>query len=140
MEMSLPLASLPTWILSSAATRSHQTLHRHLAEAGVDGYAYRCIAALANLGQLSQVALGNAAALDPRDVTHTVRTLEKRGFVMRKKDPGHGRRILVSLTDEGLQTANQLSRVMADVQDRVFGRLSPEERSTLLELLARIGN
>ncbi len=138
--MSLPLASLPTWILSSAATRSHQTLHQHLAQAGVDGYEYRCLTALASEGQLSQAELGNAAVLDPRDVTHTVRALEDRGLVSRERDPSHGRRVLVSLTAAGSRTAGRLARVMADVQDEVFGRLSPEERSTLLKLLERVGN
>lgn len=132
------LASLPTWILSSAATRSHQTLLHHLGRVGVDGYAYRCLAALAREGQLSQAALGNAAMLDPRDVTHTVRALEGRGLVSRQKDPNHGRKVLVSLTDAGARTADDLSRVMADVQDEVFGRLTDEERDTLLRLLARV--
>ena len=137
--MSLPLASLPTWILSSAATRSHQALHQKLTEAGVNGYEYRCIAALADRGELSQVALGSAAALDPRDVTVTVRALEARGLVTRKADPEHGRRMLVSLTDEGRKAEVRLSRVIADVQDKVFERLSSEERSMLLELLGRVG-
>lgn len=138
--MSLPLASLPTWILSSAANRSHQILHRHLAEAGVDGYAYRCLAALAKQGQLSQAELGNAAALDPRDVTHTVRSLEGRGLVAREKDPSHGRKVLVSLTADGAGIAVRLAGVIGEVQNEVFGAFSPEERSTLLELLARVGN
>jgi DNA-binding MarR family transcriptional regulator len=136
--MTLPLASLPTWILSSAATRSHQILHQHLAKAGVDGYEYRCLTALISHGQLSQAELGNAASLDPRDVTHTVRALEDRRLVLRMKDPNHGRRVLVSLTDSGLKIGNQLSRIMADVQDDVFGRLSGEERLILLRLLQRV--
>lgn len=137
--MSLPLASLPTWILSSAATRSHQILYQTLSAAGVDGYEYRCIAALAHRGQLSQAALGKEAALDPRDVTHTVRALQERGVVLRKKDPEHGRRMLVSLTEEGTRMANELMRRMADTQDVVFGRLTTEERSALMELLERVG-
>lgn len=137
--MSHPLASLPTWILSSAATRSHQTLHQHLSQAGVNGYEYRCLAALANQGQLSQAELGNAAVLDPRDVTHTVRALADRGLVLREKDPNHGRKVQVSLTAAGSKTASQLARVMGDVQEKVFEGLSSAERSTLLELLARVG-
>lgn len=133
------LAALPTWILSSAATRSHQTLHLRLAEAGVSGYGYRCLAALAERGQLSQAALGEAVSLDPRDVTHTVRALEESGLVSRIKDPGHGRRVLVSLTVAGQQAAGRSGRVMASVQDEVFAKLSAEERSTLLALLARVG-
>lgn len=133
------LAALPTWILSSAATRSHQTLQRRLAAAGVSGYGYRCLAALADRGQLSQTELGDTAALDPRDVTHTVRALEEDGLIARINDPGHGRRVLVSLTTAGQQTVGRLDTVMASVQEEVFGRLSPDERSTLLALLARIG-
>jgi len=134
-----PLTSLPTWILSSAATRSHQALQAHLARAGVNGYAYRCLTSLAALGQLSQTELGNAASLDPRDVTHTVRDLEARRLVSRDSDPQHGRRVLVTLTSEGGEVAAGLASVMAQAQAQIFGRLSAQEQSTLLSLLARVG-
>lgn len=137
--MSLPLASLPTWVLSSAATRSHQILQQHLSEVGVNGYQYRCLAALADQGQLSQAELGEAAALDPRDVTHTVRALADRGLVVREKDPNHGRKVQVSLTEAGMTDAIRLARIMGEVQDKVFCGLSAEELSTLLSLLARVG-
>ncbi|NLE78636.1 MAG: MarR family transcriptional regulator [Rhodococcus sp.] len=137
--MSSPLDSLPTWILSSAAGRSHQVLQAHLTDAGVTGYEYRCLAGLAESGRISQAELGSVAALDPRDVTHTVRALEARGLVAREKDPSHGRRILVSLTGAGVRQAEALVAVMAEVQDEVFARLDINERATLLELLARVG-
>lgn len=134
-----PLTSLPTWILSSATTRSRHTLHQRLAQAGVTGYEYRCLAALATTDQLSQTDLGAAAALDPRDVTHTVRGLEDRGLISRVKDPDHGRRVLVSLTATGRETAARLGALMTDIQDEVFGRLSHKERSNLVRLLERVG-
>ena len=139
MVMLESLAALPTWVLSSAATRSHQTLHSRLAAAGASGYGYRCLTALAARSQMSQTELGEATSLDPRDVTHTVRTLEERGLVSRTKDPGHGRRILVSLTAAGHQTVLDLGPVMEGIQDEVFGNLSADERITLLSLLARVG-
>lgn len=132
------LTALPTWILSSAATRSHQVLHTMLARGGVNGYEYRCLSALAAADQLSQTDLGAAAALDPRDVTHTVRELEARDLVSRVKDPSHGRRQLVSLTHEGRQTAGLLTGIIAEVQDTVFSDLTPNERTTLLTLLERV--
>lgn len=134
-----PMASLPSWILSSAATRSHQVLHRRLAEAGFTGYEYRCLAALAAADRLSQTILGAATALDPRDVTHTVRALEERGLVDRAKDPDHGRRMLVSLTAHGQEASTSLSGVMSEIQEEIFGRLSADERATLVALLARVG-
>jgi DNA-binding MarR family transcriptional regulator len=138
--MQLPLADLPTWILSSAATRSHQILHRNLAAAGVTGYEYRCLAALNVNDHLSQTELGAATVLDRRDVTHTVRALEARGLLSRTKDPRHGRRVTVSLTSAGRKTAHRLFLVMNDVQDEVFGRLSQEEQSILATLLSRVGS
>lgn len=137
--MALSLASLPSWILSSAATRSHHILHTHLSQAGVDGYQYRCLAALAEAGHLSQADLGKAAALDPRDVTHTVRALEERGLVSRTGDPNHGRRVLVSLTQAGQITAGQLERAMEAVQEEILRDLSSAERATLIGLLERVG-
>lgn len=132
------VTSLPTWILGSAATRSHHVLHSLLGQAGVNGYEYRCLAALAAAEQLSQTDLGAAAALDPRDVTHTVRGLEARGLVSRVKDPSHGRRQLVSLTREGQQTADRLAGIIVQVQDTVFSDLTQKERTTLLALLERV--
>ncbi len=137
--MTHPLDTLPTWILSAAASRSHQVLQRRLADAGVTGYDYRCLAALAVADEMSQARLGQSAALDPGDVTHTVRSLQNRGLVRREKDPGHGRRMLVSLTPSGRRAADDLAAAMADVQDQVFGRLSDVERANLLRLLARVG-
>ncbi len=136
--MASDFASLPTWVLSSAATRSHQMLHAALADAGVTGYEYRCLSALAAADQLSQTQLGAAAALDARDVTHTVRALETRGLVSRVRDPGHGRRQLVSLSDAGRRALERAAQVIAEVQETVFGGLTSGERVTLLALLERL--
>lgn len=137
--MTTPLTSLPTWVLSAAAGRSHHVLHKRLAQARFTGYEYRCLSALASAERLSQTDLGTAAALDPRDVTHTVRALENRGLVSRTKDPGHGRRQLVTLTTQGTHAAERLDHVMTEIQSAVFGQLSKTERSTLLRLLDRLG-
>lgn len=110
-----------------------------MALAGVTGYEYRCLTVLAAVDSVSQSELGTAAALDPRDVTHTVRRLHERGLVARHNDPNHGRRMLVSLTTAGRRIAGRLETVMVEVQDAVFARLSGDERETLLALLARVG-
>lgn len=137
--MPLDFTSLATWALSSAAARSHQVLQAGLVSAGASGYEFRCLSALSRVRQMSQIDLGSAAALDPRDVTHTVRALESRGLVSRVRDPRHGRRQLVSLTPDGQLVVEHLSSIMEGIQDAVFHRLTLEERSTLVELLDRVG-
>jgi DNA-binding MarR family transcriptional regulator len=131
---------LPTWILSSAPTRSHRRLHRALATAGFNGYQYRCGSVLgATTEPLSQADLGRATALDRGDVTNTVRSLEERGLVVRGKDPHHGSRVLVSLTPAGHDSATRVVKVMASIQHDVFGRLTSDELATLVALLRRTG-
>ncbi|WP_230206447.1 MarR family winged helix-turn-helix transcriptional regulator [Microbacterium gorillae] len=135
----MEFTDLPTWVLSSAAVRSRQMLQAHLGASGANGYQFRCLSVLADRDGLSQTELGAAAALDPRDVTHTVRALEERGAVSRVKDPSHGRRQLVTLTAAGREEVSRLGDVMAEVQDRVFAGFTVAERATLLELLDRVG-
>lgn len=130
---------LPTWILSSAATRSHQILHRRLADAGTTGYEYRCLSVLSDGGLLSQTEVGRAAALDPRDVTHTLRGLEDRGLVVRHKDPDHGRRVIVDLTTAGRKAHARIAAAVQEAQEEVFGALGADERRRLLALLTRVG-
>lgn len=132
------LPGLGTWVLSQAAARSHKVLHRRLRDAGFSGFEYRVLVALDDTGCVHQAELGNATALDPRDVTHTVRALEERGLVIRAHDPAHGRRVLVSLSPAGSAAAESLRTVMEEIQMEVFGKLSPVQRDELLALLSRV--
>ncbi len=81
-------------------------LHERLDQAGASGYDYRILAVLADLGPLSQADLGRAAALDRRDVTHTVRDLHARELVTRRPDPRDGRQTLVELTTAAARCSN----------------------------------
>lgn len=135
----LSLSATPTWILSSAALRSQLILAKRLAQAGITGHEYRCLSALAWAETLSQTGLSSAAALDRRDVTHAVRALENRHLVSRTRDPRHGRRQLVALTDAGKATTEHLASLIEDVQQDVFSELSDHERKTLVALLERVG-
>lgn len=129
------LDALPTWLLAQAAARSHRVLHEGLARAGIGGYEYRVLIALSDLGESSQVALGRAAALDRRDVTHTVRALEERGLLSRRPSPGDARVTLVALTKPGRRAVRDVQKEIARVQEDVLAPLGRKQRRRLLELL-----
>jgi DNA-binding MarR family transcriptional regulator len=132
------LAHLPTWQISQASARSHKVLHERLAEAGSSGYEYRILVALGDLGRASQADLGRVAALDRRDVTHTLRSLEARKLISRSADPSDARRTLVELTDDGESLFERLDQVVDEVQDEVLAPLTAAERGTFLSLLQRL--
>ena len=132
------LANLATWQLSQASARSHKVLHEHLAQAGASGYDYRVLAVLGDLGPVSQADLGRAAALDRRDVTHTVRDLHARQLVTRRADPRDGRQTLVELTAAGSSTLERLDLVLDEVQADVFAALTDGQLATLVDLLRQL--
>lgn len=129
------LRELPSWLLSQAAARSHQLLTDQLAAVGASGYEYRVLAALGG-GPASQAEVGRAAALDRRDVTHTVRALESAGLLSRADDPDDARRLVVDLTSAGIERLAELDQVLADVQNDLLAPLTPAQRTQLLRLLA----
>lgn len=130
------LRELPSWLLSQAAARSHQLLTDQLAAVGASGYEYRVLAALGDGGRASQAEVGRAAALDRRDVTHTVRALESAGLLSRADDPDDARRLVVDLTSAGIERLAELDQVLADVQNDLLAPLTPAQRTQLLRLLA----
>jgi DNA-binding MarR family transcriptional regulator len=92
---------------------------------------------LAEHGPMSQHAVGTALSLDPSNVVGLLNELEERGLVTRRRDPADRRRHIVELSPAGsgelAQTYSQLGRV----EDDLFKALTPAERGTLHDLLAR---
>ena len=88
--------------------------------------------------------LAVAERVRPQSMTQTVGDLEAEGLIARRADPDDGRRMLVELTEQGLQTLEEdrrkregwLARAIAD-------DLSVEEQRVLmqaLELLRRLAD
>lgn len=137
-----PLARLveqPTWILARANARAHGVMTSAFAEAGVRGYHYRLLAALDEYGPASQADLGRHAWIDRSDVVATLNDLVAWGYAERTPDRADRRRNVVALTDAGRSRLGELDRVLAQVQRTVLAPLAPDERDTLMRLLAKLG-
>jgi MarR family transcriptional regulator, lower aerobic nicotinate degradation pathway regulator len=129
---------LPTWLLAQAAQRSHRVLHERLAAAGGTAYEYRILSVLDAVGPSTQADLGRLALLDRRDIAVTVRALVDDGIVSRQRSRDDARLQIVSLTTAGIRRHARLDRVMHEIQDEVFGPLSPRAREQLVDQLTRL--
>lgn len=132
------VAKLPTWLLSRANARSQAILDTAFTEAGVRGYHYRLLAALAQYGSLSQADLGRNTGIDRKDVAITVAELESAELVARTADPDDARRKVVSLTGLGSRRLRKLDRVLQQVQADVLAPLTDSEQHTLTRLLVKL--
>ncbi|WGX96542.1 MarR family winged helix-turn-helix transcriptional regulator [Nocardioides sp. L-11A] len=132
------VAGRPTWALGRAHARAQGLLGEAFAAAGVRGYHYRLLAALAEYGPCSQADLGRATGIDRSDVVAVLDDLVAWRMARRDPDPADRRRNVVTLTRAGERRLVELDRVLDDVQEDVLAPLTAAERRTLLALLAKL--
>jgi DNA-binding MarR family transcriptional regulator len=83
------------------------------------------------LSQYNDVAVPTA--------TRALRALEQRGFVQRRRKPGHdGRVVTIALTDEGGKVLAEKAAWVRARQRVLFDGLTPSEQRTAARLLERI--
>jgi DNA-binding MarR family transcriptional regulator len=133
------VAGQPTWLLSRANARAQAFLTDAFAAAGVRGYHFRLLAALAQDGPTSQADLGRAAGIDRSDVVAMLDDLAAWGLARRDPDAADRRRNVVSITKDGLARLDELDGVLAGVQAAVLEPLSERERTALVRLLRKLG-
>jgi len=88
-------------------------------------------------GGTTQQQLGETLHLDANNCVILLNDLEKDGFVERRRDPADRRRHLVEMTPAGRKALQRAEIKLEMLEDQVIGNLSPDERATLRELLAK---
>jgi DNA-binding MarR family transcriptional regulator len=113
------MASLATWDVTPWQMRAVRTLHRE--ETGLRS---------SELAQHLHIA--------PRSATEVVDALEVKGLVARTPDPTDRRATLVALTPRGLELLDGVRRARGMESERLFERLSPEDREHLGRILGQL--
>lgn len=86
----------------------------------------------------SQNQLGREIAMDVATIKGVVDRLVRRGFVSTSPDRTDARRLVLSLTDEGLAAIEQNIALALEVSRQTLDPLTPAERMMLIELLRKI--
>ena len=89
-------------------------------------------------GPLRMAELAEALRVVPRSATGVVEGLEELGLVRRQTDPADRRSVLVSLTDVGRGTLDELAEARRQTAEELFGALDPADQRRLLALLTRV--
>ena len=88
--------------------------------------------------EITQMQLTELLNCEPSTVTNMVKTLEKKGFVYRKKDPVDGRVSRVYLTEKGLAVREPITQIWRKQQDKLLKGLTAENRELLNEFLQQM--
>jgi DNA-binding MarR family transcriptional regulator len=111
----------------------HAAEHRSLSEV-------MALGELAEVDSLSQQELAQRLGLEKSTVSRLVAGLERRGWVVRDRDPGNRRFYQLRLTESGREVADRIGRDLRDHHARLLAALTADEIHALtvgLSALAR---
>lgn len=98
-------------------------------------------AALTKLGRIepcSQNQLGRETAMDVATIKGVVDRMVKRGFIRTEPDANDGRRLVLSLTDDGRAVIETNVAAALSATEKTLEPLTSGERMMLIELIRKI--
>src|ERR1700761_4725383 len=99
---------------------------------------WAALAKLTETGPCSQNQLGRLTSMDVATIKGVIDRLTARGLTETSPDPEDGRRLLVSLTRAGQQTAEKAAASALAISKETLAPLEPKERETLFALLNKL--
>jgi len=89
-------------------------------------------------GEATAAELARLMHLTPQSLTTLLRPLRDHGLIEREPDEAHRKRLTMRLTDKGHAVIGQARALTPMIEEAMLADLSPDERGTLLRLLARV--
>ena len=135
----LPLDFRAMWAVSNLF-RSSTAIRRHMESRvlAADRLSWTSFVGLWVLwvwGEMEAREFAAAVGISRPTATGVMSTLERRGYVTRRKDPKDGRMVIVELTRAGRATIETLFPKFNDEESAVAAHLSDEEQDNLAAML-----
>ncbi len=127
------------FVLWRIASRYQREADRALAPMGVTNLQFVTLTLLAWLGRfgepVTQVELARFGGIHPMQVSQTLKLLEKKNLVSRRRSSSDTRAKCLELTQAGLKILRQALPAMIEVQTRLFGEAGRPGGNLLTTLL-----
>lgn len=133
------IRSLFSFTLQRLASLSTKIATRSVYEPyGLSIPEWRVLAVLGYLGEVSVMTVAKHAAVLRTQLPRVTSELEKRGLVSRKSNPDDGRSALLSLTETGRATVDEVICKSRERNEAMLADLSQEERRELMRLVRMV--
>jgi DNA-binding MarR family transcriptional regulator len=120
------------------AQRVHTAYWAQVFDRELTGPQYAAIHVLARWPDINQRQLGDAAGLDKSTAADLLDRLDRRGWVVRHRDPADGRGKLLALSDAGAALVDDLAPRVAEVQAALLAPVAQPDRDDFLQALALV--
>ena len=99
---------------------------------------FRALRMLMHHGALRPSVLSEKLGIAPRSTTEVLDGLETKGLIERRPDPQDRRATLVAPTDHGTVVGDQIREARGNESERVFAKLTPDDRAQLTRILTTL--
>jgi DNA-binding MarR family transcriptional regulator len=105
--------------------------------AGITGLQYTALTVLRRRDGLTSAQLARNSFVTPQSMADMVTALQRRGLIVRRRDPDNRRVLLLSLTDTGRSLLAGLDAEVEALGDRMVAGLTQRQRQDLADYLER---
>lgn len=99
---------------------------------------YSILSVLHGSKEMDQTTLASEASLDKSTATETIRRLEKKDLISRRRAEHDRRVMIVSLTEKGEKVVVDLRQNVDNVHNRIIAALDEHERPLFIHLLKKV--
>lgn len=82
--------------------------------------------------------LGPKMGMEPTSLSRTLKTMENRGLIRRQAEGVDKRKVLIFLTQIGVEKRREVRNFLLDFNTKVFEKLSPAKVKTFVEVVRKI--
>jgi len=82
--------------------------------------------------------LGPKMGMEPTSLSRTLKTMEEKGFIYRKVDAKDKRKVLIFLTEEGIDKRRIARQVVLNFNDRIISSIPKGKLKTFFEVAERL--
>ncbi|MCH2000306.1 MarR family winged helix-turn-helix transcriptional regulator [Acinetobacter seifertii] len=95
-------------------------LTEHLKELEITLPQFTALSVLASKNNVSNAKLAERSFIKPQSANKILQDLLVNGWIEKKPDPTHGRRILITLTESGVKKLNKCNEVVLKVEEKML--------------------
>jgi DNA-binding MarR family transcriptional regulator len=83
-------------------------------------------------------ALGPKMGMEPTSLSRTLKTMEERGLIRRQEDKLDKRKVLIFLSEEGIESRRMVRNFVTGFNDQIFQAIPKSKLNTFYEVVLKV--
>ena len=132
------LAGRVGFLLARAHLVAREKADAAIGKLGLTAKAYGALATVVSDGAVSQQTLSRRIRVDPATIVDVVDSLERSGYIVRKRNPRDRREYALHTTAKGRALFAKAERALKAADEETLREIKSDERRVLMEQLTKI--